>query len=269
MMLPTPKITYKQYGGKASISKWIVSHFPEHRVYCEPFCGSCSVLFAKPRSFIEIVNDMDHRIINMFNMIREKPEELAALLWATPYSNVNWRNQGDVEELEDARLLMSQGVQQYCGNGNTSTWAIDKCAASHKPKPEVWADWFLRILPAAARLRSVQILQEDALTTIKRVMDNTECLIYVDPPYFGHEKEYRFTVQYADMVDLLKQAKAKVIVSEYLDASHFYAGWEQVEKTTAGRARTGAHNTQAKVKTEVLFSNFSLEKKDNEDMWLT
>ena len=31
----TPKITYRQYGGKASIAKWIVSHFPEHRVYLE------------------------------------------------------------------------------------------------------------------------------------------------------------------------------------------------------------------------------------------
>lgn len=249
------QITYKQYGGKASLAKWVVSHFPEHRVYCEPFCGSCAVLFAKEPSFIEIVNDLDARIINMFEQIRANPKELAALLWATPYSKSNWR--GEIQnDLEDARLLMAQGCQYYCGNGNTSTWAIDKCAAPHKPKSKVWADWFQRILPAAARLKDVQILNEDAIDTIKRVKDNFDALIYVDPPYVGHEKEYRFHVDYANMVDLLRGARAKVIVSEYLEAEHHYVGWRKVEKTTAGRARTGAHNTKARSKTEVLFMNY-------------
>ncbi len=113
---------------------------------------------------------------------------MAALLWATPYSNVNWRDQiTTMDGLEDARLLMAQGAQFYCGNGNTSTWAIDKCAMAHKPKPEVWADWFLRILPAAARLRTVQILQEDALVTLERVMNDSDCLLYNNKTYLFHQ----------------------------------------------------------------------------------
>lgn len=31
-----PKITYLQYGGKTTLAKWIVSHFPPHRVYLVP-----------------------------------------------------------------------------------------------------------------------------------------------------------------------------------------------------------------------------------------
>lgn len=254
------KITYKQYGGKASLSKWIVSYFPEHKIYLEPFCGSCSVLFAKPKSFVEIVNDLDGRIINMFEQIRANPEQLAALLWATPYSKQNWRdNHVSNDKLEDARLLMAQGCQFYCGNGNTSTWAIDKCSAPHKPKSEVWADWFLRIMPAANRLRSVQILNEDGLKAIERVGQKEDALIYVDPPYFGHEKEYRFQIDYQNMVDILHESKAKVVVSEYVTADEYWKHWNRVEKTTAGRARTGAHNTKAKEKTEVLYLNFNVD----------
>src|SRR5689334_19469501 len=96
------KITYRQYGGKSSIVKWIVNNLPEHRTYLEPFCGSCAVLFSKPKSFIEIINDKDNRIINMFSLIRSEPEKLAALLWATPYSKENWRDGKTSEnDLED------------------------------------------------------------------------------------------------------------------------------------------------------------------------
>lgn len=255
-MEKTPQITYKQYGGKASIAKWIVQQFPPHRVYLEPFCGSCAVLFAKPRSFIEIVNDIDKRIINMFERIRSNPQELAALLWATPYCKANWREHIVPEDsMEDARLLMAEGTQLYCGNGQNSTWALEKSGVPHKPKPEVWADWFLRIAPAAARLRSVQILSEDAIDAIKRIYQQDDALIYVDPPYIGHEHEYRHNVNYAEMVDVLRVARAKVVVSEYPEAASSYPGWRTAVKETAGRGRTGAHNTTAKKKAEVLYFN--------------
>jgi site-specific DNA-adenine methylase len=193
----------------------------------------------------------------MFEQIRANPEQLAALLWATPYSKANWRDASVSEDaLEDARLLMAEGRQFYCGNGNTSTWAVDKSPSNHKPKHQVWADWFLRIVPAAARLRNVQILNEDAIKAIERVYKQPEALIYVDPPYTGHESEYRYQVKYPDMVGLLKAASARVVVSEYATADIFFEGWHRVEKTTAGRARTGAHNTKARQKTEVLYLNF-------------
>jgi DNA adenine methylase len=255
--MDTPKITYKQYGGKASIAKWIASHFPPHRTYMEPFCGSCSVLFAKPRSFIEIANDIDGRIVSMYRHIREDPEQLAALLWATPYSKANWRDTVPEEgSLEEARLLMAESVQFYCGNGNNSTWALEKSGAPHKPKPEVWADWFLRILPAAARLRSVQVLNEDGVDAMRRVHMQEDALIYIDPPYWGHEHEYRHRVDYERLLAAAREARAKVVVSEYPEAAVFYQGWRQERKDTAGRARTGAYNSPAKPKAEMLFMNF-------------
>ena len=153
-MIATPKITYRQYGGKASIAKWIVSHFPEHRTYLEPLCGSAAVLLAKPRSFVEIINDLDGAVMGMWQAIKSQPEQLAALLWATPYTAANWREQ-PVGDIDQAVLLMAQGAQFYCGNGNSSTWSLDKCPAPHKPKAEVWADWFRRVLPAANRMRGV------------------------------------------------------------------------------------------------------------------
>ncbi len=254
-MSATPKITYRQYGGKASIAKWIVSHFPEHRTYLEPLAGSAAVLLAKPRSFIEIINDLDGRIMAMWGAIKSQPEQLAALLWATPYAAANWREQA-VGDIDRAVSLMAQGAQFYCGNGNSSTWSLDKCPAPHKPKPEVWADWFRRVLPAANRMRGVQLLHEDALVAIQRVYRDPAALIFADPPYYGHEDEYRYRIDYPAMVKLLNSASAKVVVSEYPDADEFYRGWNRIDRVTASRAGTGRHNYRGKKKTEVLFTNF-------------
>jgi DNA adenine methylase len=254
-VIATPKITYRQYGGKASIARWIVSQFPEHRTYLEPLCGSAAVLLAKPRSFVEIINDLDEVVIRMWQAIKSQPEQLAALLWATPYTAANWREQ-PVGDIDQAVLLMAQGAQFYCGNGNSSTWSLDKCPAPHKPKAEVWADWFQRVLPAANRMRGVQLLHEDALVAIQRVYRDPEALIYCDPPYVGHETEYRYRIDYPAMVELLNSASAKVVVSEYPQAAEFYRHWNRIDRVTASRAGTGRHNYRGKKKTEVLFTNF-------------
>ena len=82
----------------------------------------------------------------MWRAIKSQPEQLAAMLWATPYTAANWREQ-PVGDIDQAVLLMAQGAQFYCGNGNSSTWSLDKCPAPHKPKPEVWADWFAGYCP--------------------------------------------------------------------------------------------------------------------------
>ena len=41
------------------MAKWIISYFPAHGLYCEPFGGAGSVLMQKPRAQGEIYNDLD------------------------------------------------------------------------------------------------------------------------------------------------------------------------------------------------------------------
>lgn len=249
------KIVLHQYGGKASMAKWIVSHFPEHRVYLEPFCGSAAVLLAKPPSFIEIVNDLNERIINVFRQIQQHPQELAALLWATPFANANWRRAA-CNDLEEAAQFIAQKQQFFSGNCKSSTWTVDACPAPHKPVPKVWADWFLRILPAAARLKDVTLLCEDAIKAIKRVAHKPEALIYVDPPYVGHENEYDYAVDYDELVWVCNEAKAKVIVSEYPAAAPQWTGWRKIERVLPARNSGTRRSTSGRIKTELLFCNW-------------
>lgn len=80
------KAVMKYPGSKWNIAKWIIDFFPEHHSYLEPFFGSGAVLFNKPRSYIETVNDLDDNVVNLFNWIRRDPEQLAHAIYWTPYA---------------------------------------------------------------------------------------------------------------------------------------------------------------------------------------
>lgn len=80
------KAVMKYPGSKWGISNWIISFFPPHHSYLEPFLGSGAVLFNKPRSHIETVNDLDSNIVNLFEWMRKDPERLAREIYFTPYA---------------------------------------------------------------------------------------------------------------------------------------------------------------------------------------
>ena len=76
----------KYPGSKWRVADWIISHFPEHKVYCEPFFGSGAVFFNKSSVYIETINDIDGDVVNLFRVCRERPEELARLIEMTPFA---------------------------------------------------------------------------------------------------------------------------------------------------------------------------------------
>src|SRR5690606_6837914 len=83
-MTARPIIRY--HGGKWRIAPWIISHFPEHRVYVEPFGGGGSVLLRKPRSYAEVYNDLDGEIVNLFRVARDCGDELIRSVELTPFA---------------------------------------------------------------------------------------------------------------------------------------------------------------------------------------
>src|SRR5579871_5824996 len=62
-----PALRY--YGSKWAIAPWVMSYFPVHKTYVEPFGGGASVLLQKPPSQHEVLNDLDGEVINFFDQL--------------------------------------------------------------------------------------------------------------------------------------------------------------------------------------------------------
>src|SRR3990172_3678406 len=69
---------FKWVGGKSRLRKQIISLLPQHTCYVELFSGAAWVLFGKPPSSVEVLNDIDQELITFFRIVKEKPEELIA-----------------------------------------------------------------------------------------------------------------------------------------------------------------------------------------------
>ncbi len=67
-------------GGKSKLRKHIIERIPEHICYVEPFFGAGWVYLGKEPSKVEVINDVDKELINMFHMIKCHAPEIERML---------------------------------------------------------------------------------------------------------------------------------------------------------------------------------------------
>ena len=61
---PTP---FGYFGSKQRLASMITEMLPPHYAWVEVFCGSAAVTLTKKPAPIEVINDIDNNIINLFN----------------------------------------------------------------------------------------------------------------------------------------------------------------------------------------------------------
>ncbi len=260
------KAVFKYPGSKWSLAKWIISFFPEHHSYLEPFFGSGAVLFNKPRSNIETVNDLDGNVVNLFEWIRKDPERLAHEIYWIPYSRQVY-NDAFASEPEDSlgkavnfyiRLNMGHGFRT---NGEKVGWKNDVQGRERAYAALDWCRIPEKIMEAAERLRGVQIENRPAVELMQR-FNSPKVLIYLDPPYVlgtRHGKQYRYEMDDAAHADLLDAALAHegpVILSGYENPLYNdrLKSWHREERMCYTQSRSR--------KKEILWMNFEPEAKE-------
>jgi len=254
----------RYHGGKWRLAPWIISHFPKHQVYVEPFGGAASILLRKPRSKAEVYNDLDEDVVNVFHVLRdpEQAQRLAELCYLTPWSRTEfWLCYEEAKDpIERARRTIARS---FMAHGSTHrrahrTGFRSRNWRQRNPAPRDWENYPQHIQEFVERLRGVTIECRPAIEVIKQ-QDSPETLFYVDPPYIlssrssirSHSEAdgkrcYVHNLSdddHAELADVLRSCQGMIVLSGYNSEFYqkLYSDWRHEEKEAlvdGGRYRT-------------------------------
>ena len=243
----------RYHGGKWRIADWVISHFPPHEVYIEAFGGAASVLMNKAPSRIEVYNDLNAGVVNLFRILRDptQADALRRLVELTPFSRDEFEACWEVcdDAIEEARRLIVRSFQSIGNKDRLSRngWRT-RTAKSHWSPCVAWNGWPDAIPAYVQRLKDA-IIENLTWQEIVNVYDHENTLFYLDPPYVfgarsnGHTKVYAHEMSDADHLELLERlqaVKGMVVLSGYHHPMYDAAlqGWPHFE--TEARAQTNS-----------------------------
>jgi len=280
----------KWHGGKHYLARRIVAMMPPHTHYVEPFAGGLAVLLAKdPEGVSEVVNDLDHQLTNLWNVLKA-PHTLEAfrrIMAVTPFSEAEWRTarglvqamgwtevptEGDIPERSTAACVFRAAnffiTCRQSLAGRMESFAPLSRTRTRRGMNEQASAWLAAVdgLPEVhARLRRVVVLNRDALTVIAS-QDGPDTLFYLDPPYlhttrattgeYAHEMTER---QHWQLLAACTEVKGKFLLSGYRSdlydqfAKEF--GWSRCDFSLPNNAAGGSAKRRM---TECVWANFPL-----------
>lgn len=205
-------------GGKTNYVDDIVQYFPKHRRYVEPFGGSAAMLLNKPKSYIEVYNDVDSDVVHFFETARDRTDELADWLRRTPFSrelHSRWteeffNGERPEDDVERAGRWFYLRYTQYGAKLNGPSGF----KASGKRNEALSFRGGIEALDSVIdRLQEVTLENQDYRTVLERY-DRDNTLFYLDPPYVGPGDEiYSCEFDHADFLQQLAKLDGKWICS--------------------------------------------------------
>lgn len=224
------------FGSKRTLAGRIIAELGPHRVYWEPFCGSCAVLLAKKPCSMESANDLHGELVNLARVVQHDDLSVrlfdriartmmhetlmaeAAARWAA-IGNIPAPESPDLDRAYDFMLCCWLGRNGVAG---TESYKQGFCVryTNHGGHAATRFQSVAESIPAWwARLRDVTFLNRDGFELIERIDDQASTVVYVDPPYVTKGASYVHDFEAEDharlAVALRRFRRARVVVSYY------------------------------------------------------
>ena len=207
MKPPIPRM-----GGKSKLRKTILERIPEHICYVEPFFGAGWVYFGKEPSKVEVINDIDKELINMFRMIKCHAPEIERVLeyefsGRDMFEEYKHCTVEYLTEIQRAVRFLYLISQSFAGKGETFGYGT-----TSKPASQIFYQGVLRDIKE--RLRNTYVENKSFEDIIKRY-DRPHSFFFCDPPYFettGYGNEFG-EQEHLLLRDTLSQIKGKFMVT--------------------------------------------------------
>jgi DNA adenine methylase len=202
-------------GGKRRLAKYILPLFPEHTCYVEPFCGAAALFFMKEPAKVEVINDVNGELVNLYRVVKHHLEEfIRQFKWSLTSRQIyKWLQITPEEVLTDIQRAARFFYLQKNSFGGKVSGQNFGTATTSPPRLNL-----LRLeedlSQAHLRLSSTLIEHLDWVKCIEKY-DREHTLFYCDPPYWGtagYGVDFDLS-QYDRMASLAKSIKGKMVIS--------------------------------------------------------
>jgi DNA adenine methylase len=267
------KAPVRWFGGKGQMIKKLMSHVPlGGKPYCEPFMGAATLFFARPPAPVEVLNDTDGGLVNLFKCLQDKEtfDELAHRLRYTLFARA--------EFIESIKILHDTSIT----NNVLRAWAFfvkfNMGINNISNSPGGWSRTFISARGCASNVNSwimrltmledwhkrlirAQIDNRDALEVIK-YWDTDETVFYLDPPYILDTRKTKNVYNqelpndyHKNLVKIILDCKGAVVLSGYEHEIYqplIDAGWECTKYQTACQSASRARNSKIQGKNSAM-----------------
>lgn len=255
-------------GGKGKQLESLLPLIPPSRVYVEPFGGGGSVLLNRPRSEIEVYNDLDHSLVNLFRVVRDARmfDAFSRMVGWIPYSREEFESALDFESETDqvVRAAKFYTVLNQSISGKRLAGKSDWARARSDNVAERWVLRQEKLGRIHARLEGVQLECRDALDVIS-AFDGEDTVFYCDPPYVLETRTSRkyYAVEPGDgyhieLVEVLRRTRGAVVLSGYLHPIYeplMDEGWTATSYESSALMTVQEEGTERDARKEVVWRN--------------
>lgn len=244
-------------GGKRRLADRIIPFFPQHRCYVEPFAGGAALLFNKMQSEVEVLNDVNGDLVNLYRVVQNHLEEFVRQFkWALSSREVfRWLQITPAETLTDIQRAARFFYLQNLAFGGRVAGRSFGTATTSPPGLNL-----LRIEEqlSAAHLRLAQVCIEHLPwhECIDRY-DREHTLFYMDPPYWqteGYGVPFELE-EYERIAATMRSIKGKAVVSlgDHPDMRRVFGGFP-IETVEIGYSVGSLHGSEARRIELLVFS---------------
>ena len=242
-------------GGKTKIAKAIIERMPPHTTYAEPFIGGGSIYFRKPLVDINVINDKDKEIIDIYRDMRDVGEEVKKMNFTPSRHGFNKILKMKKFNNKKERLFRNLYLSKFSYAGNRKTYwgdkeTRDKRGMKHGDVIKRNADRYKE------KLKRTHILNKDFRNVIKDY-DSPTTLFYLDPPYSQLVDRWGYDyliITPEEVYNAVKNIKGKFLLSynDSPDIKNLFKDYKiKTIKTTY--ELSGTRNPNIK---ELLISNY-------------
>lgn len=262
------------FGSKNKIALQLSTDLPPHNCWVEAFCGSAALTLRKTPAPIEVINDIDNEIVNLFEQLRDNHEALCNKIELTPYAEQELTNARiktiGLDNLERARRFLVQSMMAINGvfgeeRGGFS-YSDSYSRNGYDARVNRWNNLPDRLKLVVSRLKGVRIENRDARKLLKKYMNRPATLVYLDPPYLGdrtngYSNDANDENFHRELLELSNKAKCMIFISGYENELYDNMltkkrGWSKKSIETITKDSRG----QSHKRTEVVWRNKYFQK---------